>query len=181
MLIKLSAVAFVMFVSFTSEAKTISGTTLLTQKQVKVDSGDKGLVVAFLSAKCPCSNSHVDELKALSEEFPKFKFVAVHSNANESKELAVEYFKKTSLPFEIIQDSNSKLADELKAQKTPHVFVFSSDDKIVYEGAVSNNKDFQKADRKFLREALTDLSRGHEVRSSHGNTLGCAISRDKNS
>jgi len=45
---------------------------------VKVATTDaEHLVVLFLSAKCPCSISHMEEVKNLAKDFPEFKFVAM--------------------------------------------------------------------------------------------------------
>lgn len=156
----------------------LSGKSALGSSDVDVSAeGRKGLVVVFLSAVCPCSNSHLNELKRLKQEYPDFSFVGVHSNADEAKELTVDYFKKADLPFPVIQDTGTKIADEFKALKTPHVFVVLKDGSTAYKGGVSSSREFDNADRKYLREALSDLVAGQKVRTPEGRTLGCAISR----
>jgi len=160
------------------QIKFIEGRSLLTDERVQVDSEDKkGLVVVFLSAKCPCSNSHNIELRDLAQSYKEFNFVAVHSNVDEGKELSKPYFEKAALPFPVIEDENSQIADKLRALKTPHAFIFSPSGDVLYQGGVSNSKDCAKADRKFLREALEDLHAGKPVRTPEGRTLGCSISR----
>jgi hypothetical protein len=157
----------------------ISGKSVISGEQVAVSgSTKKGLVVVFLSAVCPCSNSHLVELKGLKNEFPDFEFVGVHSNADEGKDLTTSYFKTASLPFPVIQDTGAKLADQFKALKTPHVFVVLNDGTFAYQGGVSSSRHFDdKTDRKYLREALSDLSAGRKVKTAEGRTLGCVISR----
>jgi hypothetical protein len=159
-------------------ALPVSGQDLFSDKKVEVStSGKSGTVVVFLSAKCPCSNSHVPELNALAKAYPTFSFVAVHSNSDESADLARTYFKNLNLSFPIIQDQDSKLADQFKALKTPHAFVILASGDIVYQGGVSNSADFSKADKRFLRDALQDLVDHKNVRTSQGRTLGCIIKR----
>jgi hypothetical protein len=135
------------------------------------------LVVVFLSAKCPCSNSHNNELRNVAETYKEFNFVAVHSNVDEGKELSKPYFEKAAFPFPVIEDEKTKLADELRAFKTPHAFVFGQNGELMYQGGVSSSRDCEKADNKFLREALEYLQAGRSVRTPEGRTLGCAISR----
>jgi peroxiredoxin len=160
------------------QIKNISGEDLLTAQKVNVSAdGKKGLVVVFLSAKCPCSNSHVTELKDLASKFPEFTYVAVHSNVDEGKDLSKPYFEKAAFPFPVIEDKKSELADLLQAFKTPHSFILLPNGNIAYQGGVSNSKDCAKSDRKYLREALQDLDAGKTVRTPEGRTLGCAISR----
>lgn len=160
------------------QTKLISGEDLLTNMKLQISSeGKKGLVVVFLSARCPCSNSHNTELRELAEKYKEFNFVAVHSNTEEGKEISIPYFKGASFPFPVIEDQNTKLADQLQAFKTPHSFVFSPEGKPLFEGGVSNSSNCATADRKYLREALEDLQAGKPVRTPEGRTLGCVITR----
>lgn len=157
---------------------SLTGKNIVDMMDTRIDIKDKkGLVVVFLSAACPCSNSHVKEVAQLSKEYPDFYFVGVHSNADETKELTVEYFKKVNLPFPILHDENSKIADQYKALKTPHAFIVLNNGEAVYQGGVSNSQIFENANRKYLREALSDLSENKKIKTSSGRTLGCAIAR----
>lgn len=161
-----------------SSPRIIEGADLQTGATIKVTSEQKNLVVLFLSATCPCSNSHVKELKALAHDYPDFNFVAVHSNSNETKAETQTYFKQAALPFPVIQDHKVKIADELKASKTPHAFVFLKDGSIAYQGGVSDSHEFENSKHQFLRDALSDLTGPtHKVRVASGRTLGCTISR----
>ncbi len=156
----------------------ITGANLSTGKTVTVNSENKkGLVVVFLSAKCPCSNSHVVEITNLAKEFTDFNFVAVHSNKDEPIDLTKEYFLNTKLPFAVIQDQDTKIADEFKAFKTPHAYIILADNKVAYQGGVSDSNNFAESKKKYLREALTDINDNKPVRTPEGRTLGCSISR----
>lgn len=157
--------------------ETLRGPDLVRSRPIEIKPGARGTVVVFLSAKCPCSDSHVQEVKSLSQEHAGFNFVAVHSNVDEDRDTAAAYFKKASLPFPVIRDEGARIADEFKAFKTPHAYVLSAEGEILYKGGVSNSKDCDKADRKFLREALDDLKAGRTVKTPEGRTLGCVISR----
>lgn len=158
----------------------VSGHDLFSGKPVSFSTTEQqGLVLVFLSAVCPCSNSHVQELNSLSKAHPEFLFVGIHTNLEE-KTLTQKYFQAVNLPFPILRDQSGKLATELKALKTPHAFVIQAKDKIVYQGGVSSSHDSSKADHHFLRDALEDLKKKQPVRTPFGRTLGCAISRGEN-
>ena len=148
-----------------------------TQAQVEAGEGDKVQVMIFLSQKCPCSDSHVAELKKLVTDFPEVQFVGVHSNIDESPEKTKEYFAKIDLPFPIIQDDNNKIADRMKAFKTPHAYVIVKNE-IVYRGGVSDRKTYRPDSRLYLREALEDLKQKKPLRTPEARTLGCAIPRN---
>lgn len=156
----------------------IQGKDVLSEKEITVAAEkDKKLVVVFLSASCPCSNSHIKELTSLAETYKDFNFVGVHSNSDEGAEMSKDYFAKAHLPFAVIQDTSGKIADQFKALKTPHSFVVQSGGETLFRGGVSNSHVGETADRKYLREALDDLHQGKNVRTPEARTLGCAIAR----
>lgn len=161
----------------------IEGQDLFSQSSIVIDlknENKKGLVILFLSAQCPCSKSHIGEIKKLSEEFSDFLFVGINSNLNEDRDLAEKYFSKTQFSFPMIKDQKTVLADLYKAYKTPHAFVVQADGKVAYQGGVSSSHEFERAEKKYLREALEDLQNNKPVRRPEGRTLGCAIGRAEN-
>lgn len=158
----------------------LEGKNAITNEDLKVSAqGKKGLVVVFLSARCPCSNSHNTELQELALAYKDFNFIGVHSNSDESQEVYKSYFEKINFSFPIIQDDHTKIADQFKAFKTPHAFIISPSGEVLYEGGVSNSRQFLSSDRKYLREALEDIQNGKKVRTPEGRTLGCSIARGK--
>lgn len=174
--------SILLFESLTSIAVPLTpfveGQNILTQTKIKIDASEKkGLVVVFLSAKCPCSNSHNVELIDLAKTYSDFNFVVIHSNTDESIETSKTYFEKATFPFPVIEDEKTKIADSLQAFKTPHAYIFSSQGEELYQGGVSDSSDFKRADKKYLRNALSDLQAGNAVKLSKTRVLGCVISR----
>jgi len=157
--------------------ENLSGIDLLSGKTTFISPKEKGTVLVFLSAKCPCSHSHTEILKNLSSEFRYFAFYAVHSNSDEPQELAKSYFKALDLNFPILNDQSGFLADKFKALKTPHAFVLSPRGEIIYKGGVTNSSDGKSARVHFLKEVLTDINSNKPPRIFEGRTLGCVISR----
>lgn len=160
-----------------SATAAVNGTDLFTGQSIEVKAGELGLVVAFLSAKCPCSISHVPELLNLAKTHPRFAFVAINSNADESLELARTYFREAKVPFPVIRDADAKLADQYRALKTPHVFVTDAKGATVFQGGMSDSSNCDESGKKYLREALADVSAGRKVRTASARPLGCTITR----
>lgn len=154
----------------------VSGKDLSSGQELRV-AGKKGTLLAFLSARCPCSGNHLQPLKTLAAEHPGVAFVGVHSNADEPSAEAKKYFEKAALPFPVIQDEGAKLADEYGAQKTPHVFLLSAEGKVLYRGGVTGSNSAASDSEQYLGDALADLEAGREIRRPHGRTLGCVIAR----
>ena len=142
----------------------------------------KATVLLFLSARCPCSNSHVDEIKDLHILFKdQIRFIGVHSNQNENALEAKKYFNQIDLGFPVLKDTDAIIADRYKAFKTPHVFVLDSRGEIIYRGGVSSSQHFDSSVKKYLRDVLTDINQGQAPRMSESKSLGCVILRTKES
>ena len=163
----------------TSVAK-IAGQDLMSGQEKSVsltEAGKVGTVVVFLSAKCPCSASHEVLLKDLAEKNHEIQFVAIHSNSDEPDDLTLEHFKPVALPFPVIRDEKSKYANEMKALKTPHAFLFNSSGEKVYEGGVTDTHIASNAKHQYLADAITALRAGKKPDVAYGRTLGCVILR----
>lgn len=139
----------------------------------------KATVVVFLSAKCPCSQSHETVLKELYRDFngPEFEFVGVHSNADEDLDFTQNHFKNAALPFRILQDEQAKIADRLGAYKTPHVYVIGKGNEILFQGGVDDSHHAPTAKKHYLRNALTAIRAGTPITDREVRVLGCAIKR----
>ena len=162
-------------------SKKIEGLDLVRGVPVLVEfkQARLGTVVIFLSSRCPCSASHQSTLDRLSKEFASrgFRFVGVHSNADEEVEVARDYFKKSGLTFPVIQDRKSEIADTLGAFKTPHVFVLGTDGEILFQGGVDNSHISNLADKQYLRDALALIVDGKKPSQKEVRVLGCEIRR----
>ncbi len=153
----------------------VSGHPVLEKFGQKSES--KFTVLVFLSAKCPCSNSHISQLRELAKKYPQFKFFGAHSNGDEAPTDARQYFTGANLSFPVLSDPRAKLADQFKAFKTPHAFILNAAGETVYQGGVTNSSNASSATQFFLSDALTDIANNREVRIKEGRTLGCVITR----
>lgn len=140
----------------------------------------KGMVLVFLSAKCPCSAGHEGTLSALAQEFTPlgFQFVGVHSNRDESLANARAHFQSANLSFPVIEDGSDQeavLATAFGALKTPHVFLLSPSGELLFSGGVDDSKDPNRAKQHYLRDALVSVSKGESPKVKETRTLGCVI------
>ncbi len=180
-ILKTALVFGLVFVAQAEAAHVFSGVDLRSGKElslIREDSKFKATVIVFVSSKCPCSMSHIVELKSLQSDFPEFRFIGINSNGDETTEAARTYFEAQELRFPILRDLKFQIADEFKAVKTPHAFILDNAGKRLFQGGVSNSAMFSRADRKYLREALEDLKGDVAVRTPLARALGCAITRE---
>lgn len=161
--------------------KFIQGTDLVSGKKEKIEfsKGEKGTVVVFLSAKCPCSKSHEAPLKELQTEYSKagFQFVAINSNANEGEAESKKHFQAAGLGMSVLRDAKAEIADRFGALKTPHVFVVSADSKLIYQGGIDDSSDASEAKKHYLKDVLISLKSGQEPKLKEARALGCQIRR----
>jgi hypothetical protein len=160
-------------------ALLFTGPELYQPKSITFPSPNaKATVVVFLSAKCPCSASHEPILKELAKKYSNdgIEFIAVHSNQNEAVEQAKGHFKEAGLLFPVVEDRGAKIADELKALKTPHAYIIQNG-KLVYEGGVDDSADAAEAEKHFLADALEEVKNNKPITVSKTRSLGCVIKR----
>jgi peroxiredoxin len=159
-------------------SQPIQGTDLKTGTSVSLAPQKNHPVVAvFLSPECPCSRSHEKTLNKLAKKFPQAKFIGIHANSNEPLDESKKYFSQAPLSFPVIRDSNAKLANELGALRTPHVFVIGRDNECLYRGGVDDSHTTENAETAHLENALIDIAAGKKPRNPSTRVLGCMIER----
>ena len=157
----------------------ISGNTM-TLADVK---GDAGTLVVFSCNTCPWVIRWEDRYVSLANTYaPKgIGMIAVNSNAarfgsEDSLEEMVEHAKNNGYNFPYAQDPESELASAFGATKTPHIYLFNADDKLVYLGAIDDNaKNAKKVEVPFLANAIDALLAGNPINPQATKALGCSI------
>lgn len=157
----------------------ISGFSLTKNSILTIDftSSQKPYVVVFLSKDCPCSRGNLDYLSALSREFKDVQFIGVHSKKGTKPEEVNAYLADKKLSFDVINDSDLKIANQFKALKTPHVFVVSTSGDVIYNGGVTNTTSPVNAKEHFLKTTLLELKNHQTISHPETRTLGCFITR----
>lgn len=147
--------------------------------------GDNGLLIIFSCNTCPFVVAWEDRYPMIHElaKANKIGFTLVNSNhmkrdGDDSKESMEAHAKKLNYEWCYLIDEESKLANSLGAQTTPHVFLFDKNLKLVYKGAIDDNyKDATAVEVFYLKEALNSLGSGTEIKVTETRNLGCSIKR----
>jgi peroxiredoxin len=145
--------------------------------------GDAGTLVVFSCNTCPWVIRWEDRYVSLANTYAQkgIGMIAVNSNAarfgsEDSLEEMVEHAKNNGYNFPYAQDPESELASAFGATKTPHIYLFDGDDKLVYRGAIDDNaKNAKKVDVPFLANALDALLAGNPIDPQTTKALGCSI------
>ncbi|MBT5016193.1 thioredoxin family protein [Candidatus Peregrinibacteria bacterium] len=139
------------------------------------------LVVAFVCNHCPYVVAYWDRLKALVAEFVEVQFVGVNSNddvnyPDDSYEKMVELVAREGIDFPYLRDDSQAVAKAYHAERTPQVFVFSKDRKLVYTGGIDDScRDPEQVGEQMLKDALVAMREGHEIVKPEAPSIGCSI------
>ena len=135
-------------------------------------------VVVFMNRLCPCTNHNTEYLNDLSKKFERIHFIGIHSVKNTKDELVSTYQKSKNLNFQLLNDENLSLADELEANRTPQVFIIDNQSKkILYVGGVTDRTNPTSAENHYLKNALDEIVSTNSLTPVTHRSLGCAIVR----
>ncbi|GAB2661624.1 thioredoxin family protein [Flavihumibacter cheonanensis] len=145
----------------------------------------KGLLVMFSCNTCP----YVEKNQARTRAIGSFAqehgigFIVVNSNegsrdSDDSYKDMQQYAHAQQYAWPYTIDSKNELADAFGASRTPECYLFDSEGKLVYQGAIDDNPaDETKIKRKHLELAITEMIEGKEVTVKKSRSIGCSIKR----
>ena len=80
------------------------------------------------------------------------------------------------ITFPYLVDETQKVADQFKAQCTPDLYLFDSNQKLVYHGRLDDNwKDETQVKKEELKEAIENLSADKPLSDKQFHSMGCSI------
>jgi peroxiredoxin len=140
------------------------------------------LVLVQWCNHCPYVIGWEDRLNDVQRDYADrgVRVVAVNSNDVErqpadSFELMVERARERGFTFDYLYDPDQTVARALGAERTPEVFLFDGDRKLVYHGAIDDNRDDTAVDQRYLRDALDALLAGDEPPVTDTAPVGCTV------
>ena len=142
--------------------------------------GKNGTVVIFLSVMCPVVNRfYKDRIAALAKAYQVkgVNLVGLNANASETTEQIKTNAAERAYAFPVLIDKGNVIADKLGASVTPEVFLFDKDDKLIYRGAIDNDRTGEKITANYLRDALDAILAGKAVAKTETASFGCGIKR----
>ena len=166
------------------QMEDISGRNL-SLNEVK---GDNGLLVIFSCNTCPWVIKWEDRYPVVQELATVNDIGIILLNPNEDyrdkgdgMEDMILHAEKAGYNLPYVLDKNHRLADAFGASRTPHVYLFSAEDKLVYVGAIDDNANSAADVEEFyVEDAIEQLSAGQAITRSSTKSIGCTIKRLSN-
>jgi peroxiredoxin len=144
----------------------------------------EALVLIQSCNHCPYVQAWEDRMSAIAREYRDrgVRLVAVNSNdAERYPEDSFEEMRKRAsargFAFDYLYDEPQEIAGALGAERTPEVFVFDRDRRLVYHGAIDDSRDETAVNREYLREALDAVLGGEDPPVSETPPVGCTVKR----
>lgn len=161
--------------------KDISG----REVSLKEAAGANGTLVMFSCNTCPYVEKNEERTRTVLAYAQSRQVGVIVLNSNEAyrdKEDSFEamkaYAQKNNYAWLYAVDKNHVIADAFGASRTPEVFLFDKNNKLVYHGAIDDSPANAAAvKRMHLKEAINEMTGGTEVQVKKSKSIGCGIKR----
>ncbi len=144
----------------------------------------KYLAIIFSCNHCPYVVASEREFVDLQSSYADkgFQIVAINTNSPntdypaDSFENMVKRSEEKRFNFPYLDDADQSISRKYGAGRTPEIFLYNENRKLVYHGRINDNPRVQdKITRHDLKEALDELLDGKEITMSINNPMGCSI------
>lgn len=147
----------------------------------------KGFIVIFTCNHCPYAKLYEDRIIALHNQYAPQGYPVIAINPNDPDKQPEDNLENMKIraaekgfPFPYLVDETQEIARAYGAKVTPHVFLLNKTEndklKVAYIGAIDNNhKDAEKADKKYVEDAVDALLSDEQPTESSTKGIGCTI------
>jgi peroxiredoxin len=147
------------------------------------DYGDAEALALVQSCNhCPYVQAWEDRMKTIQRDYADrgFRLVAISSNdaehyPDDSLEEMTARAQRLGFNFDYLYDEDQSVARALGSERTPEVFLFDRDRRLVYHGAIDDSRDDRSVTRHYLRDALDALFAGEEPPVADTPAVGCTV------
>lgn len=155
------------------------------QQHSLADYADKpALAVIWSCNHCPYVQAWEGRMIGLQREFGDrgFQLVAISSNDAEnypedSFDAMKERASAQGFNFHYLYDEDQSVLNAYGAERTPEVFLFDQDRRLVYHGAIDDSREEEGVTQDYLREAIEAVLAGEEPPVTETTPVGCSVKR----
>ena len=141
--------------------------------------GKNGALIVFMSAQCPVVKAYAERINALAKDYQAkgVTVIGMNSNATESLDYVKSNIAERGYSFPMLIDKGNVYADKLGAEFTPQVYLFDKEGKLVYRGAIDNDRSGENITARPLQDAVDATIAGKAVAKTETKAFGCTIKR----
>jgi len=145
----------------------------------------KGLLVMFSCNTCPVVHAYQSRTIEICNYAKSKEIGVILLNSNEASRDDGDSFSdmrhyatKQRYNWPYVVDENSVMANAFGATRTPECFLFNTDGKLIYHGAIDDNQNgADEVTRKHLKIAMDEMLGGKDVAVKTTRSVGCTIKR----
>jgi peroxiredoxin len=131
---------------------------------------------------CPYVQAWEGRMNALQRELgPRgFALVAISSNdagshPEDSFDAMQARAREQGFDFDYLYDESQEIARTLGSERTPEVFLFDRDRRLVYHGAIDDSRNADAVTQQYLRDAVEAVLAGEEPPVADTMPVGCTV------
>lgn len=140
------------------------------------------LVLVQSCNHCPYVLAWEGRINALQREYADrgVRIVAISSNDAEaypadSFERMVEHAREAGYVIDYLYDESQEVARALGSERTPECFVYYAERRLVYHGAVDDNREEPEVTEHYLRDAIEAALAGDKPPVTNTPAVGCTV------
>jgi peroxiredoxin len=140
------------------------------------------LVLVQSCNHCPYVLAWEGRINDLQREYAAggVRIVAINSNDAEaypgdSFDAMVEHARGAGYVIEYLHDESQDVMRALGSERTPEAFVYDADRRLVYHGAVDDNRDEEDVTARYLRDAIEAALAGEDPPVADTPPVGCTV------
>lgn len=136
------------------------------------------LAVVFSCVHCPYVVAWEDRLNDIARDYAgRAGLVAINSNDHlgDTFEHMVERAREKDFAFPFLRDEPQDVADAYQPARTPEVFLFDAQHRLVYHGAPDSSHQDPRGAEPYLRQALDATLAGDPPPVAETPAVGCTI------
>jgi peroxiredoxin len=143
------------------------------------------VVLVFLGVDCPLARIYALRLEKVAVDYKSrgVTLLGIDSNAQDSITELAAYARNHNIKFPLLKDPGGTVAAQLKATRTPEVFILDRDRFVRYHGRIDDQyavgSTRPEPTRHDLRRALDELLAGKAVSQPTTELTGCLIGKSR--
>jgi peroxiredoxin len=144
--------------------------------------GAEALVLVQSCNHCPYVQAWENRLNAIARDYAERGVSVVAVNSNDAEHYPEDSFDEMKarasargFVFDYLYDEPQGVAHELGAERTPEVFLYDRDRRLVYHGAIDDSRDEIAVSQHYLRDALDAVLGGEEPAVRETPPVGCTV------
>jgi peroxiredoxin len=142
----------------------------------------EALVLIQSCNHCPYVQAWEDRMTAIARDYADRGVRMVAINSNDAEHYPADSFEEMrkraearGFAFDYLYDEPQAIPRTLGAERTPEVFLFDRDRRLVYHGAIDDNRDEHGVQQQYLRDALDAVLSGEDPPVSETPAVGCTV------